>query len=146
MAHKIAHSTRYWIVVASRDHVQRGVDGGFAQANHGKSTVLKRMRKGDRIIYYSSKEIYGQETKCQRFTAIGEITDEILYQGSMGKGFYPFRRNVNFLPCKEVSILNLIADLKFIKNKVHWGAELRFGTVEIQEQDFQLISNLMLGQ
>lgn len=106
----------------------------------------KRMRKGDKIIYYSSKEIYGQETKCQRFTAIGEVTDEILHQGSMGKGFYPFRRNVNFLHCKEISILPLITHLKFIKDKVHWGAQLRFGAVEISKQDFRLISNLMLGE
>jgi hypothetical protein len=137
-------SKRSWIVVASRDHVQRGVEGGFAQANHGKSAALKQMRKGDWIIYYSSKEVYGKETKCQRFTAIGEITDELLYQGNMENGFYPFRRNVNFLPCAEVSILPLIADLTFIKDQVHWVALLKYGVVEIQEQDFQLISHFML--
>ena len=75
---------------------------------------------------------------------MGEITDELLYQGSMENGFHPFRRNVNFLPCAEVSILPLIADLAFIKDKVHWGTLLKQGVVEIQEQDFQLISNSML--
>ena len=28
----------YWINTVSRDHVQRGVAGGFTQANHGKPT------------------------------------------------------------------------------------------------------------
>jgi predicted RNA-binding protein len=140
----LINAKRSWIVVASRDHVQRAVDGGFAQANHGKSAALKQMRKGNWIIYYSPKEVYGKEAKCQRFTAIGEVTDELLYQGNMENGFYPFRRNVNFLPCAEISILPLIADLTFIKDKVHWGALLKYGVVEIQEQDFQLISSVML--
>lgn len=135
---------RYWIVVASRDHVQRGVEGGFAQANHGKATALKRMQEGDGIIYYSSKEIYGEETKCQRFTAIGEIADDLVYQGVMGDGFIPFRRNVNFHPCQEVSILPMIGALDFIRDKARWGAPFRFGVVEILEQDFQLIAEQML--
>ena len=28
---------KYWIIVASKDHVQMGVAGGFAQACHGKA-------------------------------------------------------------------------------------------------------------
>ncbi|MGG1220830.1 EVE domain-containing protein, partial [Priestia endophytica] len=27
---------RYWVGVASRDHVMKGVQGGFAQLCHGK--------------------------------------------------------------------------------------------------------------
>jgi len=33
---------RYWIVVVSKDHIARGVAGGFMQANHGKEGPLKR--------------------------------------------------------------------------------------------------------
>ena len=135
---------KYWIVVASRDHVQRGLQGGFMQANHGKASALKRMQAGDGILYYSSKEVYDEETKCQRFTAIGEIADEHIYQGVMGGDFVPFRRNVNYWPCREVSILPLIGALDFIKDKTHWGAPFRFGVVEIGEQDFQRIAEQML--
>jgi hypothetical protein len=135
---------KYWILIASRDHVQLGVEGGFAQANHGKVTALKRMQAGDGILYYSSKEIYGEETKCQRFTAIGEIADDLVYQGLMGGGFVPFRRNVDYHSCQEISILPLIGALDFIKDKTHWGAPFRFGVVEIGEQDFQLIAEKML--
>ena len=137
---------KYWILVASRDHVQRGVEGGFAQANHGKATALKRMQAGDEILYYSSKEVYGEETKCQRFTAIGEVVDDLVYQGTMGGGFVPFRRNVKYRPCREISILPLIGALDFIKDKTHWGAPFRFGVVEIEERDFQLISEQMLEE
>jgi hypothetical protein len=137
---------KYWILVASRDHVQRGVEGGFAQANHGKVTALKRMQAGDGILYYSSKEVYGEEAKCQRFTAIGEVADDLVYQGEMGGGFVPFRRNVNYRVCREISILPLIGTLNFIKDKTHWGAPFRFGVVEIREGDFQLISEQMLEE
>jgi len=135
---------KYWIVVASRDHVQRGVEGGFMQANHGKASALKRMQSGDGILYYSSKEIYGGETKCQRFTAIGEIADDLIYQGEMGGGFVPLRRDVDYSACQEASILPLIGALDFIKDKTHWGAPFRFGVVEIGEKDFQLIAEQML--
>src|ERR1700722_10442481 len=50
---------RYWIVVASKDHIARGVAGGFVQANHGKAGPLKRMHVNDGVICYSSKQTYG---------------------------------------------------------------------------------------
>ena len=46
----IETAMRYWVNTVSRDHVQRGVAGGFTQADHGKDTRLKRMSKGDRIV------------------------------------------------------------------------------------------------
>ena len=47
--------TKYWIIVASKDHVKNGISAGIAQACHGKSSPLKRMKKGDYLIYYSGK-------------------------------------------------------------------------------------------
>jgi hypothetical protein len=46
---------RYWINTVSRDHVQTGVEGGFTQADHGKRTRLKRLERGDRIVFYSPR-------------------------------------------------------------------------------------------
>jgi hypothetical protein len=40
----------------------------------------------------------------------------------------------------------MIGALDFIKDKTHWGAPFRFGVVEIQEADFQLIASEMLKQ
>jgi len=135
---------QYWIIVASKDHVQRGLDGGFIQANHGKATSLKRMHVGDWVIFYSPRVEYNKPEKLQAFTAIGKIADENIYQQDMGDGFVPFRRQVNFLPAQDVSILPLISDLTFIKDKTHWAAPFRFGTLKIPEQDFRLIAEKML--
>lgn len=135
---------KFWIIVASKDHLQRGLGGGFIQANHGKAAPLKRMQTGDWFIFYSPKLEYDQPEKLQCFTAIGKIADENIYQSDMGGGFVPFRRNVSFLPAQDVSILPLIDELTFIKDKTHWGAPFRFGTVEIPEQDFRLIAGRMV--
>jgi hypothetical protein len=62
----------------------------------------------------------------------------------MGGGFVPFRRDVRFFPAREVSILPLIGALSFIKDKRHWGAPFRFGTLQTPEQDFRLIAGEML--
>jgi len=135
---------KYWIVVASKDHVQHGLAGGFIQANHGKATPLKRMQAGDWVIFYSPKLEFGKPEKCQCFTAIVKVAGEDVYQHDMGDGFTPFRRSVRFLPSNDVSILPLIDDLTFIKDKTHWGASFRFGTLQIPEEDFRLIANRMI--
>lgn len=137
-------TTRYWMIVASKDHVQRGMAGGFIQANHGKPAPLKRMSAGDWVIFYSPKLVYGEPEKCQCFTALVRVVDENIYQQDMGNDFVPFRRKVQILPSKEVSILPLIDDLTFIKDKTHWGAPFRFGILQIPEEDFRLIASRMV--
>lgn len=46
---------RFWIGVVSKEHVLRGVEGGFCQVCHGKKAPLNRMKKGDYLLYYSPK-------------------------------------------------------------------------------------------
>ena len=135
---------KYWIIVASRDHVQMGVGGGFAQACHGKAQPLKRMQEGDGILYYSSKRYFGKEDKCQAFTAIGRVKDEEVYAFQMSENFCPFRRNITFVDCEETPIADLIELLDFIPNKKAWGYPFRFGILEISENDFKLIASKML--
>lgn len=136
---------KYWIIVASREHVKTGEAGGFAQACHGKATPLKKMQTGDYVIYYSSKKYFNQTDKCQAFTAIGKVKDDHVYQVEMSPTFQPFRIDMEFLPSKEVSILPLIEDLTFIQNKQKWGYPFRWGTLAINEADFQLIAGYMLN-
>jgi len=136
----------YWIGVASRQHVLKGVAGGFAQLCHGKERPLKRMARGDWIIYYSPQEVLGGNQPCQRFTAIGEVNGDAVYQVEMAPGFIPFRRDIAFSPATEVSIRPLIERLSFIKDKKHWGYVFRFGHLQIPETDFHLLAEIMLGQ
>jgi predicted RNA-binding protein len=131
----------YWINTISRDHVMLGVEGGFTQANHGKSTVLKRLKKGDWIIFYSPKTSYDGGEPLQAFTAIGQVKDEELYQFEMTPDFVPWRRNIDFKKCQETPIKPLIDNLSFIKDKTHWGFMFRFGMFQIPEEDFELIKN-----
>ena len=135
-----------WIIVASKDHVQRGIEGGFAQACHGKASPLRRMQPGDRVVYYSPKMAFGGSEKCQCFTAIGDVLAEPVYQADMGAGFTPFRRDIRFLPSRDVPIMPLIPALSFIQNKQRWGYLFRFGVIEIPPADFEQIAAEMLAQ
>lgn len=138
-------NVRYWISVASKDHVTTGVAEGIAQACHGKAAPLKRMRKNDFIIFYSGKQTMGTKEVCQKFTAIGKVADDDVYQFQMSADFCPSRRNIAFLQSEEVSILPLINNLEFISNKKSWGYPFRFGFFEINQHDFNLISSQMLN-
>lgn len=135
---------RYWIGVASKDHVSRGVDGGFCQLCHGKSQQLKRMGVGDWIIYYSPKETFDGKEICQEFTAIGRVFGENVYPFEMTPDFVPFRRDIEFYPAQSADIRPLIHQLTFIKDKTHWGYGFRFGHIEISKEDFDLIAKKML--
>lgn len=135
--------TRYWIGVASREHVMRGVAGGFAQVCHGKCTPLKQMKPGDWLIYYSSVEFFGEKEPCRRFTALGRIKNNEPYQYAMSDDFIPWRRDVEFVPITEVAIEPLIIHLSFIKNKKRWGFPFARGCFSIPESDFKLITQAM---
>lgn len=135
---------RYWIASVSKEHSQLGVSGGFIQVCHGKQAPLKRISKDDWIIVYSSVTRMNETEKCQSFTAIGQATDELVYPFRMADDFIPFRRNIHFYDCCEVSILPLIQELEFIQNKKHWGFPFRFGFFEIREGDFNRIMTKML--
>lgn len=135
---------KYWIAVASKEHAMWGLSGGYIQVNHGKQAPLKRIQQRDWVIVYSPKLAMEGDVKCQCFTAIGQASDEEIYQFQMTADFIPFRRNIKFYECKETSILPLINDLTFILNKKSWGFPFRFGFFEISETDFKLISLNML--
>ncbi|WP_395066144.1 EVE domain-containing protein [Flavobacterium sp.] len=142
----INSTIKYWVIVASKDHVKNGIADGIAQACHGKSSPLKRMKKGDFILYYSGKQTMGKPDKCQEFTALGKVIDDETYQVQVSADFCPSRRNIEFSECIDASILPLIDNLDFIQNKKSWGYPFRFGFFEINKNDFDLISTKMLQQ
>ncbi len=135
---------RYWIGIASKEHVKTGVAGSFCQLCHGKAQPLKRMAVGDGLIYYSSKERFGEDTLCQQFTAIGEVVGSEVYPFEMFPGFVPHRKDIHFFSARDISIRPLIERLSFIKDKTRWGYAFRFGHLEIPKEDFELIASEML--
>ncbi|MDO4795776.1 MAG: EVE domain-containing protein [Brachymonas sp.] len=68
-----AASRRYWIAVASADHVALGVADGFMQVCHGKAAPLRRLHPGDGAIDYSPTQSFGSKTPLQAFTALSEV-------------------------------------------------------------------------
>ena len=136
--------TKYWVAVVSKEHVLNGIDWGIMQVCHGKKAPLKRINKGDFIIFYSSKYRMKDKTPYQKFTAIAKATDNEIYQVKMFENFEPFRRKVKFLECQETEIRPLINDLEFISNKQKWGYSFRYGLLEISKNDFKLIATKML--
>jgi len=134
---------QYWINTVSRDHVQRGVAGGFTQANHGKATNLRQLAAGDLIVFYSPRTSYPAGEPLQRFTALGRVLDVQPYQTEMTPTFHPWRRRVEFLPCSEAPIQSLLPSLAFITDKRKWGFPFRRGLFQIGQEDFAQIMQAM---
>lgn len=132
----------YFIGVASKNHIEVGCAGGLAQLCHGKAAPLKRMRQGDRIVYYSPKLCMDSKEPYQKFTALGTIADEDVYQVEMFRGFFPFRRNV---------VWDTIArecPLGIAKTHCEWkeyAPKLRFGHFEVSESFFGFLAGYMMG-
>jgi EVE domain len=138
--------SRYWIGVASRDHVLKGVEGGFCQLCHGRRSPLKRLNPGDWIVYYSPRTTMNGGDTVQAFTAIGQILAGDPYAFDMGNGFVPDRRDIEFIPAQETPIRPMLEALSFIKNKQSWGYIFRFGLIEIPEPDFRQITIAMQAE
>lgn len=135
-----------WINTVSREHVLRGVSGGFTQANHGKPDVLRRLRRGDWIAFYSPRTDYPKVAVLQAFTAIGQVTDDEPHQVDVTADFRPYRRNVEFMACAETPIRPLIDQLDFITDKQRWGFRFRSGLFTVDDADFEIIRAAMTAR
>ena len=124
----------------SKEHVMIGVEGNFCQLCHGKSTPLKRMKKGDILIYYSPKISLNSDVKFQEITAIGKIKDENVYQFQMTENFIPYRRDVDYLKLNGKCTIN---ELRKHPEWIKYAKQLRYGHFEISEDFFRFIYDLM---
>ncbi len=133
--------TRYWIGVASKDHVMNGVRGGFAQLGHGKKAALEKMKPGDWIAYYSPRTALDGGEPVQAFTALGQIAPKDVYIGDMGPDFKPFRRDVAFQEiAHDAPIKPMLEHLSFITDVKRWGYPFHRGHIEMTRSDFELIA------
>jgi hypothetical protein len=135
--------SRNWVGVASAEHVRRGRAGGFMQLGHGKIAPLKRVKPGDRIVYYSPTVTLGGRDKLQAFTAIGTVKGGEPYVFDTGEGFKPYRRDVAWAEAREAPIHPLLDKLEFTAGKPNWGYQLRLGLFAISRKDFRLIAKAM---
>ena len=132
-----------WINTVSRAHVRAGVEGGFTQADHGKATRLRRLTKGDRIVFYSPRTELRGGDPLQSFTAIGEIADNEPYQVEMTPDFHPWRRRVSFWESTEAPIRMVLEHLSFVPDPKRWGMVFRRGLFTVPCEDFDRIAAAM---
>ncbi|MGE2728177.1 EVE domain-containing protein [Mycolicibacterium vaccae] len=132
-----------WIITASRDHVLRGVAGGFIQANHGRPHPVRAMARGDHVFCYSPRTEHPDGDRLQAFTALGRVADDESFQAELTPDFRPWRRRVDFEDCVQTPIRPLIEQLDFIEDKAHWGYRFRFGGFRVDDHDAGIIRAAM---
>lgn len=136
----------FWVNTVSKEHVLRGIEGGFTQADHGKVIRIRRLNRGDLIVFYSPRTAFQSGDLLQAFTAIGRIEDDEPYQVEMTPTFHPWRRRAQFFASEEALAKPLVPVLDFVANKGKWGLYFRRGLFQIPEADFQCISEAMKAQ
>jgi hypothetical protein len=134
---------RYWVGVASHNHVQGAVEGGFCQLGHGKEALVRPLKAGDLIVYYSPRELMGSGAVLQAFTAAGRILDEVPYIAEQSACFHPYRRQVRFFKSRQAPIRPLLQELTFTQGDENWGLAFRRGAFQITEDDFKRIAKAM---
>jgi hypothetical protein len=135
--------TGTWIAVASAEHVRRGRAEGFMQVCHGKAAPLRRLRPGDRVVYYSPTVVFGRKDRLQAFTALGVVRDGEPYRFEMSDDFCPFRRDVTWRAAAETPIRPLLDKLELAAGKKNWAYQLRFGLLAISDRDMRIIAAAM---
>ncbi|AUI88069.1 hypothetical protein BS333_16995 [Vibrio azureus] len=136
---------KFWCGVVSREHIKRGVAGGFCQVCHGKSAPLNRMSVGDGIVFYSPTHKFKGKERCQKFTAIGQVIGKGSYQFKMAPDFIPYRRDIEYISGHEVAIHPMLDQLEFTTGETNWRFKFRFGHFEISQSDFVTIGQHMVG-
>jgi hypothetical protein len=124
---------KYYMGVASKNHVEIGKKFGIIQLCHGKSHPLEKLQPNDWIIYYSPKLIYGEDNMCQEFTAIAQITESPVY---VVDGMA--RRSVLYYNNRGIKYQDLKNELMFS------SSYFRFGFFEIGLEDFTILYNGMV--
>lgn len=135
--------SRFWVGVASRDHVLAAVKGGFCQLSHGRPTAVQQLTPGDHIVYYSPRERMREGETIQAFTAAGAVLDGDMYRDDKNPDFQPYRRNVRYLESGVALIRPLLSKLSFTKEHPSWGQVFRRGSFEITAADYELIIQAM---
>jgi sarcosine oxidase subunit beta len=88
-------------------------------------------------------QVYGSRDGQQSFAALGRVKPEEPYQGQMGPGFTPFRRDVARGPARMAPIAPLRRRLVLTAGKTNRGAPFRFGLVQVQDADRAVIAAAM---
>jgi hypothetical protein len=117
---------------------------GIGQIGHGKRAGLTRMRPGDTLLYYSPVERLGDRQPLRRFTAFGQVEDDVIWQADEGD-FQPFRRRVAYLDVRPVDLAEVKGELE-LTAAAGWGYQLRRGLVALTDGDGAILRARMLDR
>ena len=134
---------KYWLGVVSKNHVMIGVEGKFAQVCHGKSGPLKRLKKDDWLVYYSPKQAMNSDIPVQEFTAIGQVSDDEVFEFAMNDSFKPFRRKMDYWANARALKIADVKSMLHLTAEPNWGYQLRLGLLELSDHDFDIIYERM---
>ena len=132
-----------WLAVASAEHVERAVDLGVAQTNHGRRAGLDRMRPGEVLVYWSPTRRRGDTVALRQFTAVGTVGDDEVWQADEG-AFRPFRRRVRYLSSRSLPLAD-VRDRLALTAQPGWGQQFRRGLVRLDEHDVAVLVDAMTG-
>lgn len=135
--------SRSWINTISLEHVLRGVEGGFTQADHGRPTRLRRLAPGDRIAFYSPRTAMRAGDPLQQLTALGTVTGSEPYQVEVTPDFRPWRLAIEFEQVEPAPIRPLLEQLGFVTDPQRWGMVFRRGLFEVSGADLDLIAGAL---
>ena len=135
--------TRHWVGSISLDHVLLGVAGGFTQADHGRDTRLRRLTRGDGIVFYSPRAQLAAGKPLQQLTALGVVADDEPYRVQAAPGVHPWRRRVDFEQVRAVPIRPLLPMLGFVTDEQRWGLPFRRGLFEVTAGDFGVLAGAL---
>lgn len=108
-----------------------------------KSSTVAQDEAGDWLVYYSPRMEMGGGEPLQAFTAIGRVIDDRVYEYAMSATFVPYRRNIEYVPCREAGIKGLLDRLAFTRGQRNWGYPFRTGHFGISREDFLIIAEAM---
>lgn len=138
---------RYWLGVANRDNVLRGVAMGMAQSSHGPRAPQNALNTADGLVYYSPRaDAEGESLK--EFTAIGWVAERPMPMPGDRYGdpdaWRSSRVAVDYdLDAVAASIRPLLNVLDLTRHDKDWGYQLRRGLLEITRNDFDVIRRQM---
>lgn len=109
---------------------------------------MEKFRKNDLIIFYVSKDSLRSNQPVKQFDSavrvIGEISETSSYFASqLSGGRFPVNIPVEVISTKKCSIMPMIEQLEFIKNKDNWGTAFLGGVRAISVHDYNLIVQSM---
>jgi hypothetical protein len=139
----MGETIKYWVVVASRNHVLRGAELGIFGIGHGKRQPLEQIAPGDKVVFYAPRIEHtktGKENTFQKFKGCGTVLNEPIFTEEIA-GTCVFRRKIQFEEVTtETSIQELIPQLDFILNKKKWGFPFLRGYIAISQRGYIAIS------